>query len=197
MMRVYLDDRLLEGAGSTLGAALETARAGAKGRLIVDVLADGRRVPNEHLDSPPATSPYASELRLATADPRALASRALREASGELKGSVSAHTTAGELVQAGKTQDALAALVKALSAWETVQRTASACVAIESLVAPASRGGVELATNELTGHLEQIKKSLNSGDWSTLADVLLYDSGALIERWTKLLETLATDMERA
>ena len=197
MMRVYLDDRLLEGAGSTLGAALETARAGAKGRLIVDVLADGRPVPNEHLDNPPAHSPYAGELRLATADPRALAAYALREAGDELKRSESAHTQAGELVQSGKTQEALAALVTALTAWETVQRTASACVAIDALMAPASRNGVERATTELTEHLEQIKKSLHAGDWSTLADALLYDSGALIGRWTTLLDGMATELERA
>lgn len=196
-MRVYLDDRLLEGAGSTLGAALETARAGAKGRLIVDVLADGRPVPSEHLDNPPAHSPYAGELRLATADPRALASRALREAREELHRSGAAHTTAGELVQSGKTQQALESLVTALSAWETVQRTASACIAIDSLLAPASRSSVESASGELTKHLEQIKRSLNGGDWSTLADVLLYDSGALIGRWTTLLDTLANETERA
>lgn len=197
MMRVYLDNRLLEDAGSTLGAALDSARAGAKGRLIVDVLADGRPVPVKDLDRPPTHSPYAGELRLTTADPRKLAAHALREAGDELKKSEPSHARAGELVQAGKTQDALAALVEALSAWETVQRTASACVAIDALVAPASRSGVESATAELTTHLEQIKKSLHAGDWSTLGDALLYDSSELISRWMKLLDGMATELERA
>jgi hypothetical protein len=197
MMRVYLDDRLLEGAGSTLGAALATARAGASGRLIVDVLADGRPVPPEHLEAPPPTSPYAGELRLATADPRGLASRALRDASGELTRSAPAYARAGELVQAGKMQQALETLKDSLPAWEIVQQTASACLSIDGLLGEERRRRVETSLEALAKHLRQIKESLNAGDWSTLADALLYDSGALIGNWTALLDTLATDLERA
>jgi hypothetical protein len=126
-MKVYLDDQPLAVDTGTLGGALKAIRAAAGGRLVVELLADGRPVADADMDAPPLRHPYASELRATSADPADLASAALREAEGQLRSQDAGRARAADLIQSGRTTEALESLSGVLGAWDTAHRTPEQC----------------------------------------------------------------------
>lgn len=195
MMRVYLDGALLDHAGDSLASALDAVRTSAGHRLVIDLLADGRPVPAEHLDTPPATTPYAHELRATTADPRLLAYEALHEVADLLRVGNTSATQAAELIQSGKTEQAMSSLTQALTPWEATNQTVNLCLQLPVVGEATKRLGVDQAAIELARRLSEIKSALERSDWPTLSDVLAYDMPELTKQWTTLLTTLARELK--
>src|SRR5690606_18276393 len=73
-MKVFLDGEELAVDGGGLGTALAagTTASEERGRIIVEVWVDGDPAPEADLSDPPDRSPYASEIRLVSAEPKAL-----------------------------------------------------------------------------------------------------------------------------
>lgn len=190
-MRVLLDGRPIRVEGSSLGTALEAIARASTGRLVVDLRADGEPVPSVHLSNPPATDPYAQELHATTTDVQSAMTDALLAAAEALERADSLHGSAAVLLQQGRVPDALRDLSQALNTWEEVRRT------IELTSDPRDAGGSAFAVGpepvadvlaSLSIRLSEIRSSMRSRDWSTLADVLAYDmppESARCGRWLR------------
>jgi len=184
-MKVYVDGVQLAEPGETLGAALESARAQAGDRLIVEVTADGRPVPADHLDAPPGDAPYASEVHLTTADGAAMARYTMDEMATTLRASGPRHAEAAERLQQGDTVAAMELMGGLLDTWRQVAQTVGLVRQLDA------ETGASIASDEaierLNGQLGALRQALMSEDWSGLADVLAYDMPGLVEEWSGLL----------
>ena len=71
-MPVYLDQQPMVVPHDSVAGAIEAARqvAEARGRLVIDVLLDGRRLIDEELHEPSSEPLGARELRFTSAEPR-------------------------------------------------------------------------------------------------------------------------------
>jgi len=123
-VRVYLDDSPVESSAPTLASALAAGvqAAGPNGRVIVEVWADGQRVPDEQLADPPETSPYAEEIRFVSAQAGSLVKTVLMDVAEGLKDAQSRQRRSAELLQSGQTQPALEELSQALAMWDNARR---------------------------------------------------------------------------
>ncbi|HVZ94665.1 MAG TPA: hypothetical protein VG797_09160, partial [Phycisphaerales bacterium] len=186
-----LDGQLIEPAVSTLGEALDAARRRTQGRLIIEVLADGSPVPSAHLDQPPATAPYAGDLRLTTADTATLVKGALLDAADLIGHARETQEQAARLIHAGRIQEAMAEMESILQAWAMAHgalklaREARASGAISS---DTSNGADE---NDLMRLLTEVRRALANRDWSALADALEYDLGEQASNWGSRLTAIA------
>lgn len=195
-MRLYLDNEQIESAGQTLGEALRAGVAVAerRGRIVVEVQADGAAVPEGHLASPPGVAPYAEEIRLVSAEPRALVRTTLLEAADALDRCRAEQTRVAELLQVGKTVEAMDALSGIVGTWEAVRQAVQhgctlLAVTPERAMAAEGAGGNPLST--LATLLGAAKRAIAVEDWTSLADVLAYDLADEAARWRTGLVSLA------
>ncbi|MBL0927788.1 MAG: hypothetical protein IBJ11_09065 [Phycisphaerales bacterium] len=198
-MRTFLDGEPLGSAGLSLSSALEAARrrCAAGHRLVVSAVADGRTVPFEDFDRPPAREPYAQELHFVTADPLGLVRQSLTDAAEALAALEPVHREAAEAVQTGRTDRVVGPLQDILSGWQNVSQVLHLVdrvpgVAVGSPVEDAPRALADLAER-----LHELRRSLVSEDWSSLADVLAYDLPSLAERWRGVLGEVSRGLVRA
>jgi len=199
-MRAYLDDEPLELEGQTLGAAVLAGRQAAesRGRMIIEVWADGSPAPPADLEELPAADPYASEVRFVSAVPGALVAHALEEAAENLAGVREAQTDAAAQLSRGETREAMTNVGEALRAWETVRRAVQEGCAVLG-VAPAdllsddeSRDACTRAIEALLEALREVQRAVTDQDVAGLADTLEYDLDELAETWTGLLGDMAS-----
>lgn len=199
VMKVYLDDEPLAGAGESLTAALEAGReaAGSGGRVIVEVWADGAPAPEDDLANPPAREPYAVELKLVSAEPASVVADAFSLAAEALDEARRLQQAAAESLQTGETSEAMQSLRGALEVWEQVRRSVTdGCAllgvgpgeACDAAGSGADGAGLEELVAALMGRLLDIKRAVASEDWSGLADVLAYDLDDEAVRWSAMLQ---------
>lgn len=192
-MRTYIDDRLLESSGTTLGESLSAVRAEVEGRLVVEVEADGVPVPPEHLDEPPTTSPYAQELRIRTAPPGPLVAEALMQVAEAIEETRGEHEAVAELIQGGEVEQGLDRLRALLAVWQRTQELIDLSLQTPGVNLNESQRLGESA-EELVDRLNELKRSLGVRDWSSASDVLLYDMPEMIGRWGVMLRESARDL---
>lgn len=183
-MQVYLDGQLIDDAGTTLGRAIDSARARAAGRMIVQATADGTPVPACDLDEPPSRSPYAAAVEFASADPRALLNQTLNDAADLLAEVRDRQAAASALLQSGKVEEAVLAVGTVLECWSTVRDALTLVVR----AAPAEcydgveREELSAAVESLARGLGEIKRSMSMEDWASLSDLLGWDMPECAER---------------
>lgn len=197
-MRVFLDDQPLA-ASPSLAAAIAAARSEAerRGRVIVDILRDGRPLPGELLSDPTNTpEPDTAELRCESTDPRALVAESLRQAAAALTDSRERHIEAGRLIQSGSLDAVMPLLAQALEAWTQAHRVVTDGLALLSLEPDAVDRALTPAITTLSERLAEVKRTLKAQDWSGLADALAYDLPAEIDRWVPMLRGLADRVAR-
>ncbi len=199
-MRAYLDDEPLELEGQTLGAAVLAGRQAAesRGRMIIEVWADGAPAPPADLEELPDADPYAGEVRFVSAVPGALVAHALEEAADNLAGVRAAQTDAAAQLSRGETREAMTNVGEALRAWEIVRRAVQEGCAVLG-VAPAellsdeeSRDACTRAIESLLEALREVQRAVGDQDVASLADTLAYDLDELAETWTGLLSDMAS-----
>lgn len=197
-MKVFLDDREVTAPEATLGAALEACRREAEGagRLIVEVWADGERTPDNDLADPPTFSPYADEIRMVSAEPRALVAHTMLEASDVMGEMGERQQRVAEHLQVGRTSEALGALGDLLAVWDGVRRAVvegSAIVGVEasSLLPEPQRGEYADAAERLASSLTELRDMMRAQDLSGVADILEGDLADEASRWQDLLSALA------
>lgn len=197
-MKVFLDGEELAVKGASLGTALAagTAASEEKGRIIVEVWADGDPAPESDLSSPPEREPYASELRFVTAEPKSLVRTVLLDVSDALSATRDTQRQAADHLQVGETGQALVELGDAVRTWETVRRAVEeGCALVNIPTATGSTiagGGINSAlVEDLASNLTSIKKALADQDWPALADLLSFELDEQIDRWQEELNRLA------
>ena len=191
-MRVLLDGKLI-GNGDTLSEALALAATAAGDRLVVGAQADGHEIPQADLEHPPGQASYAEELAVTTAAPNQLVSFALVQAADALTNLGEEQSAVAELLQVGQAQEAMSRLGHLVSVWQQVDQTiALARQAIGEALPTATFGE---ASRELATHLGGMRDALESGDLTTVADLLAYDMDGLPERWSILLREAAEQID--
>lgn len=198
-MPVLLDDVPLKLDATDLPLALAAARevAEARGRVIIEVLADGQLVPDEQLLG---TIGHATpqELRFITADPIDLVQASLRDAAAALDGVDDHHRLAAEQLQTGRLEQAMPSLSAAFEIWDTARKVITdACALLglepKTLVIEVESGAVSVAAavQQLLGRLTEVKRCLTDRDWCGLSDSLAYDLPQDAKAWRMLLRGFA------
>jgi hypothetical protein len=199
-MQVLLDGNPLSVSNPSLAGALATAAADAqsRGRIIVEVKADGVLLSDDKLGNPSTEPSTIKELRLLSAEPRALVRHTILEAVSALESARTEQAAAAELIQSGDPEQALGKLQAAMITWQTVrdvveQSAAVLRIDLDSLVLPGVDEGISFktATKDLLGHLKQMRTALDQQDWSALSDVVGYDLDAQADVWKGLLVALS------
>lgn len=202
-MKVYLDGQEIVIDRPTLGGALAAGcrAAEASGRIVVDAELDGRPISPEQLAEPEAPT-AGGELRLTSAEPRSLVLTTFLDVADAMESVKAEQVAAAELIQVGKIDEALERLGGALGVWEQArQAVVNGCallgIPLATPVASAFKGGssapatIAEQADTLAGSLGEVKRTIEAGDWSGLADALMYDMEGQAATWGKLLTELA------
>src|SRR5262245_25229892 len=199
-MQVLLDGTPVVVARPTLADAIATCAADAqsRGRIIVEVKADGVVLAGDKLGNPSREPSTIKELCLLSAEPKALVRHTLLEAVGALERARADQATAAEQIQGGQTDQALGTLQTAMLTWQTVRDVVEQSAGVlgldlDTLVVPGVEDGVtfKTATQELLKHLREMRTALDQQDWSALSDIVGYDLDAQVGVWKGLLVALA------
>lgn len=189
-MQVYLDGQLIDASGTTLERAIDSARAKAGTRMLVEALADGKPVPAAHFDHPPGTSPYARELAFASADPAGLLAGVSTDLSGLLNELNQRQQGVAELLQSGQIEKAIAGISEILDSWRVVKEGITV-----SLQAGANEPGHDARERDLTktitalaASLNEVRRAMTDQDWAGLGDCLAYDMREHAERCRRWIE---------
>lgn len=199
-MRVYLDDRDMGLAASSLAEALRAGVAAAEssGRIIIEMKADGSPVGDDELaraDQPSSVQ----ELRLISADARTLVRVTFLDAASALEEAKSRQTAAAQQIQAGQTQAALADLEQAVATWQLVQETLDKGLLLVGFdTAQPVNLDAGQTTTRIADEVRGLKSSLHAlmgalqrQDWPDLSDMLAFDMAERINTWQQLLHALA------
>ncbi len=196
-VEAFLDGQPIVIGRPTLAAALAAGveAAEARGRIIVEAVADGRALDDSALDQPSDRPGDVREVRLVSAEPRALVRVTFLDAADALDDARSEQSRAAEMVQVGHLSEAMKPLQSALATWQTVRDVVdrgSAVLRID-LKSPSVAGGVSVEdrTSELLSRLNEIKSAITREDWSALSDILAYDLAEQIDAWKAMLRGLA------
>lgn len=200
-MHVFIDGRHLSPTAASLAGAIDTARedAGRRGRLVIEVEVDGRRLDAEELT--PARLVEASgarEVRFTSASTGAFVAHAVNEAADGMLTLDDDQRRVARLVRRGELDAALPAVAGVLEGWrrvrEALERSASIIgLSIDGVEAVHADGTVRAidAIDGLGATLRDLRNALSLGDWATVADVM---DGDLVDRsreWVAVLTHVA------
>jgi len=197
-MQILLDGRPIEASGNTLAAALEAGRqaASAVTRVVIEVVADGKAVSDEHLNCPPPTEPYAETIEMRSASPVDLVRTTLHESADALQEAKKQQVIASDLILEAKTTEAMEKLGEALQLWTAIQRAVTDSCALFSSGELAGSQSVELQVDDtlvadLTSNLNQVHTALAKRDWSELSDLLAFELEEQTQKWSKAIREMA------
>lgn len=187
-MRVTLDGRVIEGAPETVRGALATlaGEARRRGRLVIEVRADGQVLGGAALADPPEAP--CSELEAWSADAGDLAREVLLDAAAALDSIRARQAAAAEHILTGRIDEVPVPLGEALNAWQMVHEAMLRVQELQAdgLPVPVVDAG-DLAAR-LAEHLSRVKRALTAGDWSALGDLLGYELESLAVAWKEVLQ---------
>ncbi len=194
-MQILIDEVPCNVDAGTVGEAIESASelARNRGRLIVDVTVDGRRLTEADLASSRRHDEAAEIIRFTSADPVEIVTHAFEDAQDALTEADELQREAAELLQSDQHTVSMDKLNEAVSIWLSVQ---------EAIVKGAQVVGLDLDTvhvdgtpfqeviHRLNGCLKIIRRGLQDRDEIALADTLLYEFPQIVEQWRGLLREL-------
>jgi hypothetical protein len=202
-MRVDLDGEFLEVARPTLAEALKAGIAAAerRGVLIVGVTADGRTLEGSELEQHSDVPGVFASVSLLAASPGLLVERTLREAAAAVDEIRASQARVAELVDIGDTTGALEHLKGVFATWSAVREVIDRggrllgrdLMAMEPASIDAKRP-VEACMLGLTQGLQEVKRALETDDWSLLSDVVGHRLEALATDWSMVLGALADEI---
>lgn len=192
-MQITIDQQPCELATDSVWAAIAeaSAQAQAKGRLIIEVIVDGKQLSDEELAALESEQRAANSVELTTANVGALVAEVFAEADDALGLAETMQTEAAEKLQAGAQGEAMAKLSEAISIWQDAQR------ALE--LGMAALGGdstaidsktLEESVARLRQQLDGVCESLRQRDMIALADALLYELPECVTEWGSMLRNL-------
>ncbi len=199
-MRIVLDDHELDEVSGGAAEALESARLAceSQGRIITDVFLDDRRLDGPDLDDLARDNPAGTVLRCTSTDPLNLVAETFEYAAEALRQVSASHDAIAEHFQAGRFAEGLSELQEALSLWNSVrQGVEQGCLLIGLDIEQwrSEEPAVAKALNSLADRLEEIRRSISSQDWSSLADTLGYEMQPVVDDWQAFVERLGERVE--
>ncbi len=199
-MRAYLDDQPLAIERPTLAAALSAAvaQAGSRGRIVVEAISGGARIPDETLQAPPEDE-LPGDVRFVSVEPRALVRVTLMDAADALDQAKANQLACARLIQSGEVEQSLEPLGRAIETWRAVRdalERSTETLGDRSESAGPGPGVDELAAlvQSLWTRLEEVRRSLSAQDWSALADALSYEMSDQVEQWKSTLRAMAENL---
>lgn len=200
-MRAYLDDQPLTVEPATVARAINAARdaAGERGRIVVEVLADGDAIADALLDAPPESDAGIGELRMTSAQPGLFVAVTLAEAADVLKRSNADRVSAAEAIDRGDMQEAGRMLSSVLGVWALAQDVLDKSASLMGLTPgqieiPTGDGGSvrgQQRIDELVVVLNGVKAAVGEEDWTTISDLLHEDLAQQTDRWEAFLRATA------
>lgn len=195
-MQIFLDEKRVEPEQATcVGEAIAAAAAVAEqdGRLIVEVHVDGDAWSNEQLEAPEQLNAEADEVRLVTAEPRALVSETLADACDVLADIESLQNAAADRIQADQPAEAMPKLNEAFTLWTAVHQAVLQGASVTGIeldkVMVDDRPAAEIV-QQLVERLRDLRDHLQRKDPLALADVLMYELPEVVNAWKALLTAL-------
>ena len=200
-MAIYLDDQPTELTGATLTEILASASEGlaADGRVVVEVMVDGKVIAGDALGDHQNATLGDAEVRLTSADPKALAVSTLTQVREQLPLAGALHEQAAEQLQADNPTEALQHIAEAIDIWMQTQEAVLGSAGVVGLELDAVKVDGEpmsAFTEELIQQLHGLKDLITSKDTVALADTLAYEWPAIVQRWDELIETLIAEIEK-
>lgn len=196
-MRILLDGKPLENVtAESVKEAIDVAAniTRERGRMIVEVIVDGKKLNEEQIEDELAGSSPAEEVQFNSADSRKLVSSAFQDSIDALAEADNFQREAAELIQADRTPEAMEKLNHAILIWQSVQKAVMIGVEIVT-VDPGDEKNLEVsitgAIERLNRQLTTIKDGLNSDDPIGISDALLYDLPEVVQEWRSLLHELS------
>lgn len=198
-MRVMVDQETVEIARPTLAAAIAggAAHAESKGRIVVEVKADGVTLAERDIENAPDIPGAFREIQLLTASRAHLAAQVLQAAASALDDVIAAHRFVADQIFATRLEPATNALQETLGVWQQIREgVEQVCVLLASdLPTLSGKVGKSEEARELVSGLSsglgEVRRAVAAQDWSTLADTLTDDLTVLADRWRTLLGALA------
>jgi hypothetical protein len=199
-MAIYLDDEPAKLKGSCLAEILAAATDGlaGDGRVVVEVQLNGKVLNGDELGEHRDTLLDDAELRLTSADPRALAVSTLLQVRDVLPHAGELHEQAAEKFQQDNPTEALKYVAEAIEVWMQVQEAVLGSAGILSLSLDEVKVDGEPMTGfteELIGKLHGLKDLITAGDTVGMADALAYEWPPLVGRWEALIDQLIKTVE--
>ena len=193
-MSVTVDHRPLaaENLGlKTLGQVL--AHLQKDNRLVVHVLIDGEEPDLDHLPKMKQSPVEGHTVFIETADPRQMAVEVLDEVASQLDEADRLKTEAADLLQRNQNAPAMEKLAGCFTTWqhaqESILKTAQ-LLRIDLTLVRASKLSMHELFNEFAKQLKAIRVALESRDFVTLSDLLLYETTETSAQWRDAIATM-------
>jgi hypothetical protein len=203
---IYLDNLLLNGLKleprATVGEVIGSLREqlSRSGRLVVGIRADERDVPANELDVVLRTGAETfRRLELATVDARSTVIETLRQAAEACVECDQARPIIADLLNEGRTEDAMENLGECLAAWSSTAdaMTKSASLfAIDLTELEIDQGPLTDWLTAVVGQLRQLRDALENGDLVLTADILRYDMAETLAGWDQAVKAVMNRIEQ-
>lgn len=200
-MPIYIDDEFITMTGANLGAALDAAaeRLAASGRVVVEVMLEGAVLAGDQIDARRGEAIDQRDLRLVSADPRALSVETLEQIQARLGDARRLQDDAADLLQRDDASAALRKVGEAIEVWLQTQQAVLHSAAITGLDLDAvavDNEPLSAFTEQLLSRLQELKGLIESGDLVALADALAYEWPEEVARWEALIAALIQTLSR-
>ncbi len=199
-MSVTVDHRPLaaENLGlKTLGQVLAHLQKDSN-RLVVHVLIDGEEPDLDHLGKVKQSPVSGHTVFIETADPREMAIDVLDEVESALDEADRLKTEAADLLQRNQNAPAMEKLAGCFTTWqhaqESVLKTAQ-LLRIDLALIRAGKGTMHELFEEFSRQLKQIRTSLESRDFVTLSDLLLYETTETSAQWRSAIVAMKATIQ--
>lgn len=201
-MRLLVDEREVRLDRPTLAAAIAAGAGDAesRGRIVVEIKADGVTLAERDIESAPDVPGTFREIALTTASKEELAAGVLRAAEAALADLGAAQRHVAEQILATKLEPAAAGLQEVIAVWQGVRdATDQVCILLATdlptLAADARKAGeARSAIDGLAEALGRVRASVQAQDWSELADILTDELTDLSRIWQGLLGAIAVSL---
>lgn len=197
-MQVFLDNEPLSVNRPTLksafGAAIDQAQG--RGRVIVEVVADGHPVAGPLLADPPDDPFEGDELRFTSVEPWSMVYEIMHESAEALEFASEHQRRASEHILDAKLDDAREDIEAAMGVWQQVitaiQRSGQLLdIDIESLKVGDPPVALGERVKGLAGLLTTLTEGVKGEDWSSIGDLLAYELEEESENWREIVVSLA------
>ncbi len=212
-MKLMINSQEIEATppeGSSFSAALQFVQDNfiPEGDVITKILVDGEvLIPQRLNDWRDLPMSDFEEMNVFTEPCKSFSAKGLRIIADELLKSEDQRKELIEKIGQGNSQEAMTMLTDYLNVWNTVQMTlGSACrlmgLEMESLDIYDPHQGASLQSRPLTDYfeqiseqLEEIKSSLEAGDFVLMSDILDYEFSDITTTWHAMLLQLADQFD--
>jgi hypothetical protein len=162
-------------------------------RLVVHVLIDGQEPDLDRMNAVRQSPLIGHTVYIETAEPKQMALDVLTEVEHQLAEADRLKMEAAELLQKNQNAPAMEKLSGCFSTWQHAQESVLKTGQLLRIDLDTVKAGARSMTqlfNDFTGQLREIRAALESRDFVTLADLLLYETSETTARWREAIAAM-------